>query len=104
MSLETCALSELPDVIAPDSSEVRILATTQRGSMAQFTLPPRAVSKAVALHAGISISIPVGSHFQFRNDSLEPLHCIGVTMPPWPSMDEAYEVDGPWQANSVATP
>ena len=133
MSLETCALSELPDVIAPDSSEVRILATTQRGSMAQFTLPPGAVSKAVshrtveelwfvihgvglmwrklggeevtvALRAGISISIPVGSHFQFRNDSLEPLHCIGVTMPPWPSMDEAYEVDGPWQANSVATP
>jgi mannose-6-phosphate isomerase-like protein (cupin superfamily) len=133
MCFETCSLPEIPDVIAPDGSEVRRLATTQRGSMAQFTLPPHAVSKAVSHHtveelwfvvhgvgrmwrklgekelavelrAGISISIPVGSHFQFRNDSLEPLHCIGVTMPPWPSMDEAYEVDGPWQTTTVATP
>lgn len=125
MSLHTRERSQHPDVIAPDGSEVRILAATARGSMAQFTLPPGAVSKAVAhrsveevwlcthglgrlwrklhdqeatveLREGISISIPVGAHFQFRNDGDEPLHCVGVTMPPWPGMDEAYEVEGVW--------
>ena len=133
MYFKTCELSNLPDVIAPDGSEVRLLATTPRGSMAQFTLKPQSISKAVShrtveelwfviqgvglmwrklgeeeltveLRPGKSISIPVGSHFQFRNDGLEPLHCLGVTMPPWPSMDEAYEVDGPWPATSLATP
>lgn len=125
MSLHTRERSHLPDVTAPDGSEVRILAATTRGSMAQFTLPQGSVSKAVAhrtveevwlvthgtgrmwrklgdaevmadLRPGISVAIPVGAHFQFRNDGDEPLHCVGVTMPPWPGMDEAYEVEGVW--------
>jgi mannose-6-phosphate isomerase-like protein (cupin superfamily) len=125
MSLSTRERSHLPDVTAPDGSEVRILAATSRGSMAQFTLPPGSVSKAVAhrsveevwlcthgqgsmwrklgdteatvdLRPGISVAIPVGAHFQFRNDGAEPLHCVGVTMPPWPGMDEAFEVEGVW--------
>lgn len=125
MSLHTRERAHAPDVIAPDGSEVRILAATTRGSMAQFTLPVGAVSKAVAhrtveevwlvthgtgrmwrklaevevtvdLRPGISVAIPVGALFQFRNDGDEPLHCVGVTMPPWPGMDEAYEVAGPW--------
>ena len=125
MSFVTRQRSEAPDVMAPDGSEVRILAATQRGSMAQFTLPPGAVSKPVAHHTveevwlvmagtgrmwrklgtaeevvalgpGVSLAIPVGAHFQFRNDGEEPLHCVGVTMPPWPGMDEAYAVEGVW--------
>ena len=125
MSFVTCERSPEPDVMAPDGSEVRILAACARGSMAQFTLPPGAVSKAVAhrtveelwlvmrgqgrmwrklgdaedvvaLRPGTSIAIPVGAHFQFRNDGAEPLDCAGVTMPPWPGMDEAYEVTGIW--------
>ena len=125
MSFDTRLKAQLPDVIAPDGSEVRILAAASRGSMAHFSLPPGAVSKAVAhrtveelwlvlggrgrmwrklgareetveLHPGVSLSIPAGAHFQFRNDGDEPLHCVGVTMPPWPGMDEAYEVSGPW--------
>ena len=125
MSLVTRERSLHPDVTAPDGSEVRILASTSRGSMAQFTLPPGAVSKAVAhrsveevwlcthgagrmwrrhgdaevivdLKPGVSVAVPVGAHFQFRNDGGEPLHCVGVTMPPWPGMDEAYAVKGVW--------
>ena len=125
MSLLTRERSQHPDVVAPDGSEVRILAATSRGSMAQFTLPPGSVSKAVAhrtveevwlcthgtgrmwrklaeaevtvdLRPGISVAIPVGAHFQFRNEGDEPLHCVGVTMPPWPGMDEAFEVEGVW--------
>ena len=125
MSFVTRRRAEAPDVMAPDGSEVRILAATGRGSMALFALPPGAVSKPVAHHSveevwlvisgagrmwrklgnleetvalqpGVSLAIPAGAHFQFRNDGAEPLDCVGVTMPPWPGMDEAYEVDGIW--------
>jgi mannose-6-phosphate isomerase-like protein (cupin superfamily) len=113
------------DVLAPDGSEVRILASTARGSMAHFTLPPGQVSLAVAHHtveeiwyiisgtgqmwrknqndetivdlsAGLSLTIPVATHFQFRNDGQEPLKAVAITMPPWPGMDEAYAVKGKW--------
>lgn len=118
------------DAIAPDGSEVRILARTVRGSMAQFTLPAGKVSVAVAhrtveevwffisgrgefwrkdgegervvaICPGLSISIAVGTHFQFRNDGAEPLVAIGTTMPPWPGMDEACVVEGKWMPSAI---
>jgi mannose-6-phosphate isomerase-like protein (cupin superfamily) len=121
----TRKLNAAPDVIAPDGSQVRLLAGTGRGSMAHFSLLPGQISKAVAHHtveevwyfiagrgrmwrkqdereevtevqSGLSISIPVRMQFQFRCDGEEPLQAIGVTMPPWPGMDEAYEVAGKW--------
>jgi mannose-6-phosphate isomerase-like protein (cupin superfamily) len=126
MSFATRQLGPAPDVIAPDGSEVRILGQTSRGSMAHFALAPGAIAKAVAhrtieeiwyvvsgrgrmwrrlgsqeevvdLRAGLSLTLPVGTHFQFRADGDEPLRAIGVAMPPWPGDDEAYLVTGPWQ-------
>lgn len=125
MSFVTRVLPEQADAIAPDGSEVRLLAATARGSMAHFRLPPGTVSKAVAHRTveevwffvkgrgrmwrsfeghdevvevlpGVSISIPVGAKFQFRCDGDQALEAVGVTMPPWPGMDEAYEVKGVW--------
>jgi mannose-6-phosphate isomerase-like protein (cupin superfamily) len=119
-------LAVQPDAIAPDGSEVRLLATTQRGSMAQFSLPVGRISVAVChrtveelwyftsgrgrlwrksktaeetidVHPGVSISIPVGTHFQFRCDGSEPLQAIGVTIPPWPGSEEAFAVTGIWK-------
>jgi mannose-6-phosphate isomerase-like protein (cupin superfamily) len=113
------------DILAPDGSEVRLLAATARVSMAHFKLHAGQVSKAVAhrtveeiwfiaagkgrmwikfegeekllrLRQGLSFSIPVGAHFQFRCDGDIPLEAIAVTMPPWPGMDEAYAVAGKW--------
>ncbi len=121
----TRILPETPDTIAPDGSEVRILASSQRGSMAHFLLPPGQTSIAVShrtveevwyivsgegrmwrksaddesitdLRPGTSLNIPVSTHFQFRNDGKAPLEAIGVTMPPWPGIDEAYPVVGQW--------
>jgi mannose-6-phosphate isomerase-like protein (cupin superfamily) len=118
-------LPEACDVLAPDGSEVRLLASSARGSMAHFRLPPGAVSLAVAhrtveelwfilagegeiwlkdgavervlpLSAGQSFAIPVGAHFQFRCLGDAPLDIVGVTMPPWPGMEEAYAVAGKW--------
>ena len=122
-------LADKPDAIAPDGSEVRLLAATPRGSTAHFELPPGAVSAAVAhrtveevwfftsgagpplaqdrnpeetieVHPGVSISIPVGCHFQFRCDGDAPLEAVGVTMPPWPGMEEAFAVTGIWKPMS----
>jgi mannose-6-phosphate isomerase-like protein (cupin superfamily) len=118
-------ISQTPDAIAPDGSEVRILASTAKGSMAEFSLPPHAISTAVAHHTveevwffsmgqgrlwrknenaeeivniipGLSISIPAGTHFQFRNDGNAMLKAVGTTMPPWPGEHEAYIVTGKW--------
>jgi mannose-6-phosphate isomerase-like protein (cupin superfamily) len=129
MSFVTRILNDEPDAIAPDGSEVRILAATSRGSMAYFELPEDTASKAVAhrtveevwfftagegsfwrknetaeetieVHAGVSISIPVGTHFQFRSEGDEPLEAVGVTMPPWPGEDEAYAVAGIWKTEN----
>lgn len=125
MLFQTARLTDEPDHIAPDGSQVRILAGLPGGSMAHFTLPAGAVSVAVAHHTvselwffiagrgrmwraldgreeivevgpGISISIPVGTRFQFRADGDEALVAVDVTMPPWPGVQEAYVVEGAW--------
>jgi mannose-6-phosphate isomerase-like protein (cupin superfamily) len=126
MTFETKTIGAAPDAIAPDGSEVRVLCQLSRGGLAVFSLPSGAVAKAVAHHAveelwyvisgrgrmwrklgedeevtelgpGLSLSIPTGTHFQFRCDSPEPLVVIGATMPPWPGDAEAFCVEGTWQ-------
>lgn len=125
MKFETKRLSDEVDVIAPDGSEIRLLAQSTRASMVHCTLPPGSVSKAVRhktvdeiwyiaggagevwrkseeteavveVTAGMSLSIPVGTSFQFRNMGLEPLSIVITTVPPWPGMDEADRVPGCW--------
>jgi mannose-6-phosphate isomerase-like protein (cupin superfamily) len=120
-------LPALPDAVAPDGSDVRVLLRLSRGSMAHFELGAGRVSRAVAhrsveeiwyilggqgqmwrrqgdrqetvpLRPGTCISIPRGNHFQFRAGNSGPLTAVGVTMPPWPGDDEAYEVSGIWPA------
>ena len=116
----------MPDAKAPDGSDVRLLATANNGGMAHFSLPPQQVSRAVAhktvegiwyfvrgkgrmwrqlgdeqqtveVFTGVSIAIPTGASFQFRNDGDEPLEAVGVTMPPWPGPDEAQPMTGVWE-------
>lgn len=125
MTLAFRTASVAPDAMAPDGSEVRLLCATGRGSMALFTLAPGAVARAVAhrsveeiwyfvsghgriwraldgeeqtldLRPAMSLTLPVGTRFQFRCDGDEPLVVVGTTMPPWPGDGEAYEVTGPW--------
>lgn len=127
LAFPTKRISAAPEVIAADGSEVRVLCQLSRGAMATFTLPPGAVSKAVAhrtveevwyvargrgrmwrkiedqeqvteLTPGISVAIPTGAHFQFRNDGTQPLEIVAATMPPWPGDGEAYFVEGKWPA------
>ena len=114
------------DAIAPDQSDVRVLLQLKQGGMAHFELGPGKTSRAVAhrtveeiwfflsgrgemwrrqgareeivaVQAGVCLTIPLGTHFQFRSFGDQPLAAVGVTMPPWPGEDEAYEVMGRWQ-------
>ena len=113
------------DVLAPDGSEIRVLAGTSRGSMAHGLLPPGGVSRAIrhrtveevwyvlsgsaeiwrqlgddeqiiTATTGTSLTIPVGTHFQFRTVGDEPFQFIMLTIPPWPGEDEAEFVAGVW--------
>ena len=125
--LDYIALPTDHDLLAPDGSEIRLLAHTARGSMVHCTLNPGDVSIAVAhrtvdevwyflegagqvwrkhrgdervvdVAPGASLSIPLGAHFQFRTTGDRPLRFVIVTMPPWPGPDEAYPVEGRWPA------
>lgn len=125
----TKTLSASADLHAPDGAEVRLLPSLAGGSMAHFRLAPGQTTRAVAhrtveeiwyvvagegemwrrqddreevvrLHAGIALTIPLGTHFQFRATGPEPLAVVAVTMPPWPGDDEAVFVEGPWAPSS----
>ena len=126
-AFSTKCLPEVRDAIAPDGSEVRVLLTLAEGGMAHFELAPGETSTAVAhrtveevwfflngcgemwrkqnrceevvaVHSGVCITIPLGTHFQFRAFGNESLAAVGITMPPWSSECEAYVVEGKWQA------
>ena len=114
------------DILAPDSSEIRLLLTTRGGSIVHCTLPPHEMSVAVChktveevwyfiegqgevwrkqgkreevveVKNGVCISIPTGTHFQFRNTGNEPLKFLITTMPPWPGEHEAVRVQDYWE-------
>jgi mannose-6-phosphate isomerase-like protein (cupin superfamily) len=98
----------------------------KEGGMIHFELAPNRISKAVThrtveeiwyfvagrgqvwrkqnghaavvdVHPGVSLTIPLGTQFQFRSFSYEPLAAIAVTMPPWPGEGEAIIVKGEWE-------
>ncbi len=52
--------------------------------------------RVVRLEAGISIDIPLGTAFQYRNIGDADLKFICISMPPWPGDTEATHVDGIW--------
>lgn len=45
---------------------------------------------------GLCLTIPLGTHFQFRASAIEAICAVAITMPPWPGEDEAIFVSGPW--------
>ena len=124
--MDTKSLPDAPDTIAPDGSGVRVLLGLKGGGMAHFELAAGETSTAVThqtveeiwfflsgrgemwrrlqdeeetvdVHAGVCLTIPLGTHFQFRALGKDALAAVAVTMPPWPGGDEAVIVTGPWR-------
>jgi mannose-6-phosphate isomerase-like protein (cupin superfamily) len=124
---QSIRLPRNPDAIAPDGTLVRLLPVLPRGSLAHFELPAGAVSHAVThktveeiwyflsgcgqlwrrfganeslidVEPGLSITIPLGTIFQFRANPETPLAFLAITMPPWPGAEEAERAEGRWVA------
>ena len=121
----TVDLPERYDYLAPDGSEIRLLTTYDGGGLAHCRLPAGHVSAAVrhrtvveiwyetdgrgeiwrsdgtnheiiSVMAGTSITIPVGTLFQFRTEGNSPLEIVIGTFPRWPGASEAEPVTGHW--------
>ncbi len=114
------------DVLAPDRSEIRFLHQLDDASVVHCSLPVGAVSipvehrtveevwfflagtgqvwrrqgereQALDVRPGISLTIPLGTQFQFRNTGDVPLEFLITTTPPWPGEDEAVVLNaGRW--------
>ena len=120
-----------PDFVdAPDGSEIRVLHVLDGGGLSECTLHVNGVSSAIThktveeiwfithgsgqiwrlldnmeeitdLEPGISLTVPLGAHFQFRNTGDVPLRFVISTMPKWPGNEEAIEVEGVWSLPST---
>ena len=118
------------DLLAPDGSEIRLLHQLDGASVVHCSLPAGLVSipvrhrtveevwfflagqgqvwrkqedseQVLNVSPGISLTIPLGTEFQFRNSGDVPLEFLITTAPPWPGEDEAVLLDtGPWQPNA----
>jgi mannose-6-phosphate isomerase-like protein (cupin superfamily) len=120
MTTVSAELPATPDVVAPDGSDIGLLAVGTRGSMVRATLPSDAVTRAVRhrtveelwyveggsgqiwiggevvlLRRGVSVVIPTGTPFQFRS-GYAGLGVVTTTMPPWPGDEEGEPAAGPW--------
>ena len=127
---ETLHIPAERTVVAPDGSDVRVLLGLPSGGMAHFELAAGRTASAVthrtveeiwfvvagrgemwrkdgeheeivAMEPGLCLTIPLGTHFQFRASSDQSLSAVAVTMPPWPGEGEAIHVAGPWQSTSA---
>jgi mannose-6-phosphate isomerase-like protein (cupin superfamily) len=125
-AFQTKSLQQRRDAVAPDGSDVRVLLQVRGGGLAHFELAARQTSVAVRhrsveeiwyflrgtgelwretggdeqvvpVSAGVCLTIPLGTAFQFRVTGEEPLAAIGATIPPWPGAGEAEIVTGPWE-------
>ena len=128
MQFATGLLQDRTVDAAPDGSDVRVLLALGAGGMSHFRLAPGRVARAIThrtveeiwfvisgrgqmwrrqggreetipLEPGLCLTIPLGTHFQFRASASEAVSFIGVTMPPWPGDAEAVEVAGPWPSS-----
>lgn len=110
-NFETLHLPAERTLVAPDGSDVRVLLGLAAGGMAHFELAAGETSSAVthrtveeiwfvlaghgemwrrqggweeivALAPGMCLSIPLGTHFQFRASAGQAISAVAVTLPP----------------------
>jgi len=127
-AFETRQVPDRYDCLAPDGSEIRLLPALSGGSMVHCTIPAGGVSRAVRhrtveeiwfvldgrgqvwrmlgdreavtdVEPGVALTIPLGTHFQFRAAAQVPLRILIATMPPWPGDDEAVRVADHWRSD-----
>jgi mannose-6-phosphate isomerase-like protein (cupin superfamily) len=58
--------------------------------------PITRAEEIVKLEAGVAVSIPLRTAFQFRAVGGQRLELVMTTMPPWPGPQEALPAEGVW--------
>ena len=128
--MKTTLLPEMPDAKSPAGADIRFLMYGETGNMIHSTVPVGQTNRAVvhatvnefwyvleghgeiwrrdlaeervtALIPGVSIDIPAGTSFQYRNIGAAPLRFICVTMPRWRGEQESTYVEGIWQPSAA---
>ena len=114
------------DAKSPAGADIRFIMDGPTGNMIHSTVPPGQINRAT-IHAtvgefwhvlqgegeiwrrdadeeritrlapGVSIDIPVGTAFQYRNTGDQDLTFLCVSMPPWPGDHEASHIEGAWE-------
>jgi mannose-6-phosphate isomerase-like protein (cupin superfamily) len=124
--MKTVTLPAQPDAKSPAGADICYLVEGPTGGMIHSTVPAHQTNRATVhstvsefwyvleghgeiwrddgagssvtvLLPGVSIDIPVGTAFQYRNVSDVDLKFICITMPPWPGSSEATYVKGKWE-------
>ena len=124
--MKTTMFPEHPDAKSPAGADIRYFMDGVTGNMIHSTVPPHQINKAtvhatvsefwyilgghgqiwrddgeescvVDLLPGVSVDIPVGTAFQYRNVSEVDLKFICISMPRWPGDSEATYVEGKWE-------
>lgn len=119
-------LPATPDAKSPAGADIRFIMDGTTGNMIHSTVPSGQINRATvhetvsefwyilegdgeiwrkdgneervtSLVTGVSIDIPVGTAFQYRNVGVKPLKFICISMPPWPGDDEAAHLEGAWE-------
>jgi mannose-6-phosphate isomerase-like protein (cupin superfamily) len=120
-------MSETPDVIAPDGSEIRFLQSIDEassmvhallhsgttthavhhitveegwvcvGGEGEFWCKNSEGESVINMKSGVSCEIPLGTTFQFRATGDDPLELVITTTPRWPGNQEAVRVEGKWK-------
>ena len=114
------------DARSPAGADIRFIVDGPTGNMIHSTVPPGQINRATihrtvsefwyilsgqgeiwrrdgteervtSLVEGVSIDIPVGTAFQYRNVGSAPLTFICISMPPWPGDHEAAHLEGAWE-------
>ncbi len=125
-NMKQTTLPAEPDAQSPAGADIRFIMDGPTGNMIQSTVPPGQINRATVhetvsefwfvlegegeiwrrddtdetitrLSAGVSIDIPVGTAFQYRNVGTAPLKFICISMPPWPGDHEASHLKGVWE-------
>jgi mannose-6-phosphate isomerase-like protein (cupin superfamily) len=123
--MKETVLAPVPDAKSPAGADIRFIMDSAAANMIHATVPPGQINRATvhatvsefwyvlggageiwrrdrteerftALVPGVSIDLPVGTAFQYRNTGDTPLTFICITMPPWPGDRESSPVTGAW--------